>query len=146
MQWALLVISLLAWGAACSTTTLAAAASLPHSAAQLNSYNQWSKARDPYGLWSQLLQTTASHGDISLKTLVKLLVALESESQEEENHRYDSKRSSEMKKRSNTFWQPMGGPLPVQTRFVSFGNRLEPDRTSQQDGPSGIKAMRYGRR
>ncbi len=50
-----------------------------------------------------------------------------------------------MRKRQSGFWQPMGGPLPVETRFVSFGSRLEPDKPVQTSG-AGIKAMRYGRR
>ena len=41
------------------------------------------------------------------------------------------------------FWQPMNGPLPVQTRIASFGSRIEPNREAQ--GPAGFKAMRYGR-
>lgn len=50
---------------------------------------------------------------------------------------------NEVSKR-NSFWQPMGGPVPVETRFVSFGSRLEPEDANVAKG--GIKAMRYGRR
>ena len=72
--------------------------------------------------------------DSHLHTLAKMLLALSNK---------DSKGMATDKR--NTFWRPMGGPLPVQTRFVSFGSRLEPDR-AQDNGPAGIKAMRYGRR
>ena len=42
------------------------------------------------------------------------------------------------------FWQPMGGPLPVETRLVSFGNRLQGEGGTTGPGSSN-KAMRYGR-
>ncbi|ELT91919.1 hypothetical protein CAPTEDRAFT_216446 [Capitella teleta] len=70
----------------------------------------------------------------SLSTLAKMLLALTAK---------DSK--AVVAEKRGSFWRPMGGPLPVQTRFVSFGSRLEPDHT-KDDGPAGIKAMRYGRR
>jgi hypothetical protein len=48
-------------------------------------------------------------------------------------------------KRKSAFWQPMGGPLPVETRFVSFGNRKSADEAAASPS-GGMKAMRYGRR
>ncbi|KAK2165495.1 hypothetical protein LSH36_49g03023 [Paralvinella palmiformis] len=48
-------------------------------------------------------------------------------------------------KRKSAFWQPMGGPLPVETRFVSFGDQSE-SSDEEQLPMSVIRAMRYGRR
>lgn len=42
------------------------------------------------------------------------------------------------------FWQPMGGPLPVETRLASFGQKIIPDESHET--PNRFKAMRYGRR
>ena len=42
------------------------------------------------------------------------------------------------------FWQPMGGPLPVETRLASFGTKIIPD--DSHNAPNRFKAMRYGRR
>lgn len=42
----------------------------------------------------------------------------------------------------NFAWQPMGGPLPVETRLVAFGSKLGP---GGGEGGSSNKAMRYGR-
>ena len=141
MHWFLLVVVVVA-SAGCSVVS---ASPLP-SSHQDSFSRQWSKSQHPSGLLSDLA-SYSRHGDISLQTLVRLLLALEVETPEGRgNDLYESRRAEAQEKRGTPFWQPMGGPLPVQTRFVSFGSRLEPDRTSKQEGPGGIKAMRYGRR
>lgn len=73
-----------------------------------------------------------------IKELKKLNYIRERYETEEDEYAepYVSKRKA--------FWQPMGGPLPVETRLASFGSRIEPDRTAES--PNGFKGMRYGRR
>ena len=67
------------------------------------------------------------------------------EHQMEENSLHERDWTPEVTSKRKTFWQPMGGPLPVATRFTAFGSRIEPDRVQASD-KGGIKAMRYGRR
>lgn len=43
------------------------------------------------------------------------------------------------------FWQPMSGPLPVETRLASFGSRIEPEGDSSHR-IGVLKTMRYGRK
>lgn len=88
---------------------------------------------------SQAQSAALAEKNESLHLLAKLLATLTLKSSED-----DILDSKNPQKRSS-YWRPMGGPLPVQTRFVSFGSRLEPDHT-KEEGPVGIKAMRYGRR
>ena len=52
--------------------------------------------------------------------------------------------TKEVAQKRKAFWQPMGGPLPVETRLASFGSKIVPD--DSRNGPNGFKAMRYGRR
>ncbi len=47
-------------------------------------------------------------------------------------------------RKRNAFWQPIGGPLPVNTRLASFGTKIEPD--GSRASSHAFKAMRYGRR
>lgn len=49
-----------------------------------------------------------------------------------------------VEQKRKAFWQPIGGPLPVETRLASFGSKIEPD--SSRASSHAFKAMRYGRR
>ena len=57
----------------------------------------------------------------------------------------DDRDASPVGGTKKAFWQPVGGPLPIETRLVSFGTRLGNDDRLQNIA-AGIKAMRYGRR
>ena len=54
----------------------------------------------------------------------------------------------EQVRKRKAFWQPLRGPLPVETRFANFGSRLEPEkgRLGHNNGNNikAMKAMRYG--
>lgn len=76
-----------------------------------------------------------------LKTLIPELV----ERLAELPPSYDSSSDVIKQEKRKAFWQPMSGPLPVETRLASFGSRIEANQGSPKINPNILKAMRYGK-
>nr|QUP52023.1 NKY-1 [Urechis unicinctus] len=63
-----------------------------------------------------------------------------------EGYQPEEENVGHFNQKRNSFWQSMGGPLPVRTRFVSFGSRLEPDQDRSNSASNSMKTMRYGKK